>query len=389
MSEKNHEKDGAPQPEGVPQQKSLEMPAPAAAPVKAPEPEPEKAAAAEAQEGAEDSGAAPPASGGDLPEPAEVASLTPAEKKQARLEENKEHTALARVGVDGLAEIEQTEMMPFSPNDFEKMWRLADKISNSGIVPKGLEGNAGGCFAVMARGTLMGLHWSVAIQVAYVVEGRVGWPADVMAGLVDSSPDFEYFDVVEADGDHAVVEAKKKRWDAPRRHAVTIEDARRAKYLDGKHSKQWELRPFFMLTAMARREAARLWDPKRFAGIYTPDELEVASEARLAAIPRLPSPVAGPERLRAIGQRALAASGVVDVDPSGAAVPPGAKLSPELVRRVRLAMAKLPVLTEAVLAERLGCSLDEFEMDPGTDPAVVFSTVLEAVSALKKAFMSS
>lgn len=170
---------------------------------------------------------------------------------------------------------------PFTPDNYPDLWKLAGHLSNSGILPRALEGKPGAVLSIMSRGMFLGIPWAVAVQEAYVVHGRVCWPASILAAIVSTSPEFEFFEILEADDEHATVEAKKHRWDKPREYTVDMAQARTAGYLDGKHSEQWKLRPRFMLIAMARREAARMWDPVRCAGLYTPEELEAGRGVRL------------------------------------------------------------------------------------------------------------
>lgn len=198
---------------------------------------------------------------------------TAAKKREERQAAVVKQTSAAAEALVGMADARETEMIPFSPRSFEEAWKIAHYVSKSGIVNDGLKNNPGAVLAVMASGENIGVHWSVAVQKAHVIYGRVGWPADLLAGVCDR--DFEYFEVIECDNEHAVVEAKMKRWSEPRRYPVTIEDAKDAGFLDGKHSAIWKSRrPMPMLIAMARREAARLWHSK-LAGVYTPDELLV------------------------------------------------------------------------------------------------------------------
>lgn len=167
-----------------------------------------------------------------------------------------------------------------TPGNYNDMWRLAGNLSESGIVPDALAGKAGAVLSIMARGAFLGIPWPIAVQEAYVIHGRICWPSSILASIVATSPEFEFFEILEADDRHAVIEAKKHRWDKPRLYPVDMDDAKRAGYLDGKHSDQWKLRPRFMLIAMARREAARMWDPVRCAGLYTLEELEAGRAPR-------------------------------------------------------------------------------------------------------------
>lgn len=320
-------------------------------------------------------------------------SLTAAEKAAVRTAAAREETDAARAAVEAFRKVEPTSMMLFTPNSFKGAWELAGFLSDSGIVADGLRGNAGAVFSVMARGSLMGMHWSVAVTEAYVVKGRIGWPAAVMEALIDRSPTFEYFEVIEASAEKATVEAKKERWAEPCTYTVTIQEASAAGYLDpnSHYSKLWQTRPKLMLIAMARREAARMWAPGRFAGLYTPEELMAA--ARDALVKDAPSATASLEAF-GDGPAALPAGEVEIVDP-GAAQGPLAASSPPADDRVRLTADLLgkvwallkspPVIEEAALVAKLGAPLEEFSGNPGTKPADLYSQVLLVAKKLKQA----
>lgn len=210
-----------------------------------------------------------------LPEP------TAQEKRLARQAAAAADAEEAAQSLATIGEVGSSELVPFSPQSFDAAWKLAYHLSKSGIVHDGLKNSPGAVLSVMDRGQRLGIPWSIAVQEAHCVYGKVGWPAAILAAICDTSPTFEYFEVVEADNQHATVEAKMPRWDKPRRYTVTIDDARDAGFLDGKHASGWtSKRPMPNLIAMARREAARMWDPARCAGLYTPDELEAFREER-------------------------------------------------------------------------------------------------------------
>jgi hypothetical protein len=210
----------------------------------------------------------------------EPQGLTAEEKRAERIEKDAEALVETQERVDALAKrmpslegVEPSDLMPFNPTSFDAAWQLAGHVARSGMVPKELA-TPGAVMAVMARGVSIGLHWSVAIQVAHVVHGRVGWPADILAAVCDADPTFEYFECVETSTTHAVVEAKKHRWPEPRRYRVTLEMAKQSGYLDGKHSALWKTRPDIMLRHMAEREAARMWNQRRLAGLSDPEEVD-------------------------------------------------------------------------------------------------------------------
>ncbi len=209
----------------------------------------------------------------ELEEPAEIAKTADQKSEERQLVVD-DDTRAAGEAMVGTAELDASEMMPFKPKSFDDAWKLAGHIAKSGIVNRDLRGNTGGVLAVMASGERLGIGWDVAVQVAHVVHGRVGWPAAILDGVCDSDPDFEYFEISKFSNQSATVVAKKHRWTKEREYTVTVQDAKDMGFLDGKHSKLWVgKRPMPMLIAMARREAARLWNPKRLAGIHTPAEL--------------------------------------------------------------------------------------------------------------------
>lgn len=200
--------------------------------------------------------------------------------------------------------VQPSAMANYQPTGIQGAFKLAGDLAASKIVPRELQGDPAAVFSIMARGELLGLHWSVSVQTLYVVHGRVGLPAEIMAGICAADPEFEYFEVVEATNEKATVEAKKVRWQEPRRHTVTIEDAVRAGYLDGKHSALWgrlgrdgkpdpncQHRRVTMLRHMAEREAARMWNQKTFAGLTSRDEMVALGDEHV--IPAISQPLDG------------------------------------------------------------------------------------------------
>ncbi len=329
----------------------------------------------------------------------EKAAPTAVEKRGARRKEATEATEEAAKAVESLATIGPSSMMPFNPKDFTDMWKLAKLLSESGVVAQSLEGDGGGVFALMARGAQMDIHWSVAITEGYVVNRKIGWSAALMDGLIETSPSFEYFEVAEATAKKVAVEAKRPRWDTARKYEVTIEEAQAAGYLNpqGHYSKVWQTRPKLMLIAMARREAARMWDPARFAGLYTYDELmaqglRVDAKATLSATAALESFGAAPAALPAVVE-------IVDrADAEGAEgvnAPPG-RLAASLVKdepvhlgaaqlkTIRTNLASAPVIQESALRNELGASLEELSGPPGSKVAELYTLVLGVLKKMKR-----
>lgn len=345
----------------------------------------------------------PPVEKSERPAPppaAQEASKTAADKRSEGHKKAADETALSRKAVDAMAEVTPTGMMPFTPTDFAGAWKLADFLSKSGIVADGLAGNAGACFAVMARGSLMGMQWAVAVTEAHVVHGRVGWPAAVMDALIDTSPAFEYFEVFHADNEKAIIEAKKHRWSEPRRYEFTIEDAEIAGYLNTDkaagqvYSQVWQKRRKLMLIAAARREAARMWDPARFAGMYTPEEL-AGSPRAFADAPKATA------ALESFGAQPALTSGEPEVvhpptepdtespdvffDRKAKGNAGRVHLTERMISDIRKALEGPPKLTESALIQELGKPLAEFSFAPGSKPEELYAEVRKVVKELRKA----
>lgn len=349
-----------------------------------------------------------PANGGGAEGGEGPAAKTAAEKRADRAELAKRESSEAQQALANLAEVEPSELMPFTPKSFDEAWKLAHHLSNSKVVPEGLRGNGGAVLSVMARGAVLGVHWSVAVQAFYTVYDKVSIPADILAGCCDSDPAFDYFEVVEATDTYAVVEAKKKRWDAPRQYKVTLEEAITAGFLDGKHSALWgkvngEGKPLpgnhrrrTMLAHMAQREAARLWNPARFAGLYTPDELHgLEPEMRVVSSPAAGSATASLERFGGAPQRALPGPGGAgdgqpgsppQVSPAAAGnatQAPARRLNADQVAAARRLAAQLGVPWSRV-EEEFGGPLEEFET-PSMTVAQVERSLDDEIRKLAKA----
>lgn len=343
---------------------------------------------------------------------------TAAEKAEARAAVAALERQAAKAALEGMSGIEENAMMPFNPRNFEAAWRLSDQLSRSGVVSDGLAGKPGAVLAVMARGAALGIHWSLAVTEMHVIKGKIVMPAAIIAGLIETSPKFEWFEVVESTETSCTVQAKARHWPEPRTYTVTIEEARKAKYLD--KPGPWQTRPRVMLAAMARREAGRLWDPARLAGIYAPEEIEASiaervaeTEARTAqvepkdstsalrafsatiapagelqagAVKALPEPTASAAPIETTAKTATPATAAEppapETDPEGVAM-----LDSEQVQALRMAcLDGVRPVGEPKLCNRLGVrKLEEVEGKPGETSAELYNRVYRELSSLRKA----
>ncbi len=100
-----------------------------------------------------------------------------------------------------------------------------------------------------------------AAQHAFVVHGRLSWSAIFAMALVQKHPETREFRFVnqQCDARRATLRFERIGKHAEKgEYVVTIEEARAAGFLDGKHSEQWTKRAKVMLMAVAARECSRL-----------------------------------------------------------------------------------------------------------------------------------
>jgi len=128
---------------------------------------------------------------------------------------------------------------------------------------------------VIAWGQNLGVPAMIALSQAYVVHGRVGWGAQLIAGIVKNNPSCLKFYVSETDEKHAVV-VYQRRGEPEGKYVFTFDKAdKRGLTKDtrnGEHS-MWKKYPEIMCRWSALRECARMVWPDVVTGVYTPDEL--------------------------------------------------------------------------------------------------------------------
>ncbi len=187
-------------------------------------------------------------------------------------------TALARVTRDSRFELAPYAMQPDNLND---AWRLAKLTVDAAIMPQW--GRPEQAAMVIMAGRERGLPAFVALQNMHVVKGKVGCSAALLAAMVLSDPDCEYFeldtDPMWTNAKQATVISKKRSRPKEQRLTYTLEEAKTAGLVrshvdrNGDESCQWIKRPATMLRWAAFREAARAFWPHKTTGMYTPAEL--------------------------------------------------------------------------------------------------------------------
>jgi len=162
------------------------------------------------------------------------------------------------------------ELAPYAmqPNSIDEAWRLATMAIRASITPQW--GRPEQAAMVMLAARERGIPAFTALQNAHVVKGKLGWSAAMLASMVITAPECEYFEIVETTKTQATV-ASKRRGRPERRLTYTIDEARQAGLFE--KDTQWHKRPVTMLRWAAFREAARAFWPERCTGMYTPGEL--------------------------------------------------------------------------------------------------------------------
>lgn len=199
-------------------------------------------------------------------------TITSAPAKLAQ-DEERVSKAMVLASRDARFELAPYEMQPHSIDD---AWRLATMAIRARVLPQwGLTEQAA---MVIMAGRERGIPAFTALQNGYVVKGKLGWSAMLLAAQVASAPECEYFEISATSAKAATV-VSKRRGRPERALTYTLDEARQAGLVksnidrNGDESCQWLKRPATMLRWAALREAARAFWPERCVGMYTPAEL--------------------------------------------------------------------------------------------------------------------
>ena len=153
--------------------------------------------------------------------------------------------------------------------DYESLWKLSQRISNTPFVPTALRGKNEAVLACVLYGAELGLGPMQSLNSIHVIEGRTAMSPELMRAMVARHG--HRIDVVENSA--TACEVKGMRSDTGSTATVrwTMEDAKLAG-LSGKNN--WKTYPRAMLLARATSELCRIVFPDVIAGLsYTPEEV--------------------------------------------------------------------------------------------------------------------
>lgn len=160
-------------------------------------------------------------------------------------------------------------MSDIEPVNYEMMWKVSQRVTNTPFVPSALRGKPESVLACILYGAELGLGPMQSLNSIHVIEGRTAMSPELMRAMVARHG--HRIDVLE--NTNTVCEMKGTRSDTGGSATVrwTMEDAKMAG-LAGKNN--WKTYPRAMLMARCTSELCRILFPDVIAGLsYTPEEI--------------------------------------------------------------------------------------------------------------------
>ncbi|GKW21866.1 hypothetical protein PEC302107_35950 [Pectobacterium araliae] len=171
----------------------------------------------------------------------------------------------------------------FSPDGMDKLVRFAELMAQGKTtVPNHLAGKPSDCLAVTMQAAQWGMNPFAVAQKTHVVNGNLGYEAQLVNAVVSSSSLLSSRINYVWDGDWSKCSGKNDK-----SHALTVtvfatlkgESEPRSLTISMaqvgvRNSPNWEVDPKQQLAYLAVKRWARLHAPDVLLGVYTPDELE-------------------------------------------------------------------------------------------------------------------
>lgn len=170
-------------------------------------------------------------------------------------------------------ELMRSDPLAFEPTDLDSLARLATMVVRSGLAPSEVRTPEAAAI-IIATGRELGLSAMKSLRAIHVIKGRPTLSADLMAGLVKSSPLCKFFRIVEMTPERATFETHRVGEPAPTSYTYSMADAKAA----GIAGDMYRKHPAAMLKARCITALARAVYPDLVMGLYDPDELQDAPE---------------------------------------------------------------------------------------------------------------
>lgn len=181
--------------------------------------------------------------------------------------------------LDRLLQRTFTPMDLLEDNNFDKMWRMAEALANSALsVPKELKGNIGDCLAIVTQAMIWGLNPFAVAQKAHVINGKLGYEAQLVNAVVMQSGAIQGSFHYEYNGDACRVGAVLRG-----ESQITWGEWLSASMVTTKNSPLWKTNPKQQMGYLQVKNWARAFCPGALLGIYSADELEAMPEAMTPA----------------------------------------------------------------------------------------------------------
>lgn len=180
-----------------------------------------------------------------------------------------------------------------SDDNFDKLWRMAEALANSALsVPKELKGNVGDCLAIVTQAMIWGLNPFAVAQKAHVINGKLGYEAQLVNAVVMQSGAIRGSFSYEYEGDRCRVGAVLRG-----ETSITWGEWLSAATVQTKNSPLWKVNPKQQMGYLQVKNWARAYCPGALLGIYSTDELEAMPDAMppaaavesLSKLPSLPA----------------------------------------------------------------------------------------------------
>lgn len=226
--------------------------------------------------------------------------------------------AVARPAGYALAKRDSFAPVVFTPTNLEEVYKVADRLAQSTVIPTSLRGKPGDVAVVLMTGLELGLSPMQSLRSIHVIEGRPTLEAALIVARVLADERCEYFTLVESTATVARYEAKRVGSPKAVSMAYTIEQAARAR-LTGKQN--WQGYAEAMLRARCSAALARAVFPDVVLGIYAEEEFD--PEPRDVTPPRAEAepPKARKAKKETPAEPAPVAEPALEPEPSASPVP--------------------------------------------------------------------
>jgi hypothetical protein len=166
-----------------------------------------------------------------------------------------------------------TPMDLLDDSNFDKIWRMADALANSHLsVPKELKGNIGDCLAIVTQALIWGLNPFAVAQKAHVINGKLGYEAQLVNAVVMQSGAIKGHFHYEYRGAGNTLECRVGAVLAGETQ-ITWNEFYCVGDVKVKNSPLWATNPKQQLGYLQVKNWARAFTPGAVLGVYTADEL--------------------------------------------------------------------------------------------------------------------